>query len=193
MHMKNILFLCLLFVSSITFAQTEHLTFKGIPIDGNIKNFTAQLKRKGFELLDFGNSNNTAALQGEFAGKDCTVLVLATHKDLTVCKILAFTSKYISWYSVKRSYLDYQELYTKKYGRPLRHFEFFSEPYYEGDGFELQALKKEKCTYSSFWEMDNGFVSVNIDDDASIRFVYEDKTNMNIYSNEKEQNQLNDI
>ena len=48
------------------------------------------------------------------------------------------------------------ELFTKKYGEPKDHFEFFSSPYYEGDGYELQALRKEKCNYISFWTLDKG-------------------------------------
>lgn len=43
---KIILLLCCAIISSITFAQTEseHLTFKGIPIDGSLNSFVRKLK-----------------------------------------------------------------------------------------------------------------------------------------------------
>ena len=44
-----IMFLCL-FMALCSYGQeeSEHMTFKGIPIDGTFKEFTTQLKQKGF-------------------------------------------------------------------------------------------------------------------------------------------------
>lgn len=47
---KIILFCYLFFCLSVVYAQEEHLTFKGIPIDGTIKEFVSKLREKGFEF-----------------------------------------------------------------------------------------------------------------------------------------------
>ena len=55
---KIILLLCCAIISSITFAQTEteHLTFKGIPIDGSLDSFVQKLVKKMAALYLWENS-----------------------------------------------------------------------------------------------------------------------------------------
>lgn len=50
---KIILLLCCAIISSITFAQTEteHLTFKGIPIDGSLDSFVQKLKTQNLTYI----------------------------------------------------------------------------------------------------------------------------------------------
>lgn len=79
--MKTRLLLLLLFapISMFLAAQTDnpHLTFKGIPIDGNLSSFVSKLKAKGFTMLN--SSNDLHVLSGEFASyKDCTVIPKAS-------------------------------------------------------------------------------------------------------------------
>lgn len=66
-----------------------------------------------------------------------------------------------------------------------RAFEFFSDPYYEGDGYEMQALRKDKCDYISYWEVENGIVSVKMGNSSMI-LSYEDSANSAIASKERE-------
>lgn len=72
MYMKKIiLFFATLFMSVISFAQSnsEHLTFKGVPIDGTLSEYVAKMKSAGFKYL--GEQDGTAILQGDFAGFKC--------------------------------------------------------------------------------------------------------------------------
>ena len=56
--------------SLMTWAQSEHLTFKGVPIDGTLTEFVTKMKTAGFTHL--GTQDGMAALQGDFAGyKNC--------------------------------------------------------------------------------------------------------------------------
>lgn len=59
---KIILLLCCAIISSITFAQTEseHLTFKGIPIDGSLDSFVQKLKTQNLTYI--GNKSNLSKI-----------------------------------------------------------------------------------------------------------------------------------
>lgn len=191
--MRSVIFMFLFVVANLSFAQTGHLTFKGIPIDGHINSFIEKMETKGFEKKEINKTGNIAIMTGSFVGKSCAIIVLATEKTFTVSKVIAITSEYISWTSLKFDYKRFKDLYVTKYGTPSNKYEFFAEPYYEGDGYELQALKKEKCFYASFFGTEEGNIAVMLSSDAKIKFVYEDKQNMDILLEEKHDKVLNEI
>jgi len=67
----------------LTFAQTsEHLSFKGIPIDGTLDQYVSKMKQSGFTNLS--TKDGTVLLSGDFAGyKNCIVGVSTLkHNDL---------------------------------------------------------------------------------------------------------------
>ena len=84
-------------------------------------------------------------------------------------------------------------MFVKKYGNPTNNYEFFSKPYYEGDGYELSALRNEKCHYISAFETKNGVVYLEISKFKKIEINYEDKANSNIMDREKEETVIDDI
>lgn len=64
--------------------------------------------------------------------------------------------------------------FSIKYGSPTSHYEFFKDPYYDGDGYELQALELDKCTYFTIWKLDYGNISIQMSSNASLWISYED-------------------
>ena len=78
--MKRLTALFALMVIALTsYAQSnsEHLTFKGIPIEGSMTEFCQKLQTKGYTTL--GQDNNGAVLVGDFAGRNATIGVAATN------------------------------------------------------------------------------------------------------------------
>ena len=67
--------LMLLFAAICVMAQ-EHLSFKGIPIEGSMTSFCQKLKAKGFTSI--GRDNNITLFTGDFTGRKATVGVTAT-------------------------------------------------------------------------------------------------------------------
>jgi hypothetical protein len=59
--------------------QSEHLTFKGIPIEGSMTEFCQKLKSKGFTSI--GSENNLALFMGDFTGRNATIGVTATDDE----------------------------------------------------------------------------------------------------------------
>ena len=60
-----------LFIIASTCAQiksrsNEHMTFKGVPIDGTLNEFVLKMKNSGFTHV--GTENRIGMLKGDFAG-----------------------------------------------------------------------------------------------------------------------------
>ena len=51
MRMKHLVLSLLLAVCTVCSAQTNHMKFKGIPIDGTLNSFVQKLKDKGYTFI----------------------------------------------------------------------------------------------------------------------------------------------
>ncbi|NDV47517.1 hypothetical protein D0T49_10710 [Paludibacter sp. 221] len=161
----------------------DHMTFKNIPINGSVSEFCKKLTDNGF-VLD-KKEKGYASLTGKFVNQECEILVLGSAKSDLTWKVVAYLPEKTSWGNLKSQYFDLKAQFTAKYGEG-KAYEFFSDPYYEGDGYEIQALKKEKCTYVTFWKVDNGNISLEISKYSQVAISYEDKENYAIRENERE-------
>ena len=75
---RIVLLLVSLMLTFVSFAQTEHLKFMGIPLDGTIVDFNAKLLAKGLKYDAFFNNTlptGGLAYNGIFAGKDAQIFV----------------------------------------------------------------------------------------------------------------------
>lgn len=80
---KLLLLFTLVFSINIIGAQNTHLTFKSIPIDGNVNDFAAGLSKKGFtQIRDL--EDNSILLEGRFADFDAVIGLKATPKSKTI-------------------------------------------------------------------------------------------------------------
>lgn len=183
--------LFLLFSVALGINAQEHMKFMGIPIDGTINTFGTKLSEKGF--LKKNVDGNICTYKGKFTGREVDVLVLGTDKTSTVWKVVVWFEKETSWSSIKMMFGDYKEMFKEKYGVPSNDFHFFSKPYYEGDGYEMQALRMDKCTYSTFWDTQQGHINLAMRKGGYIAIAYEDQINTEIRDKEKQERNLNDI
>ena len=188
---KLYLIIACLFITLCSYSQNAHLDFKGIPLDGRLSDFISKLEAEGF-TFDKYVDEDAAIMKGDFAGRNADIYILVTPSSKTVYAVSVFYNEDESWSSLKSDYFQMKELYTKKYGEP-ESFEFFSKPYYEGDGYELQALRKGKCNYESLWELPLGRICIKIDQFCEISMIYGDKINTELRQKEDENIALNDI
>ena len=85
--MKRTLLITILCLFSImTQAQTEHLKFMGIPIDGKIVQFHKSLSQKGFTRVM--NQSDFSLYEGVFAGNNSTVFVKKEPKEDSVYSVI---------------------------------------------------------------------------------------------------------
>ncbi len=193
----KILVLIFSIISMFTFAQ-EHMSFKGVPIDGSLTDFVANLRQQGYKVTYTTDDGDACVMTGEFAGfTDCELFILSTEKSHTVWKVVVFLPEQTSWYSLKSRYNEYKNSLITKYGEPTSNYNFFSSPYYEGDGYEFQALRNEKCHYVSYFNNDLGSISVEIKsknyNSGQVYIGYEDKTNSNLRKADQQNDMMNDL
>lgn len=154
--------LCLLCVTvqSVYAQDSSAIKFKGIPVSGHISNMVEELKKQGYTLKELNNTS--ALLNGKFANETCDIIVYATATSKQVYSILVVFGKQSSWYSLKSEYLRIKNMVKDKYNVSPDATEKFYSPYYEGDGYEMQALSRDKCAYFSTFDIDNDKIGVYI-------------------------------
>ncbi len=160
---------------------TEHMTFKGVPIDGTLNEYVSKMKQSGFTLI--GKEDGVAMLKGDFAAYKGCIIGVATlkGKDL-VSKITVIFPEQETWSSLSSNYYNLKELLTVKYGEPseiVEKFDTYSEPY--DDGSRMLYVKMDNCKYYTTYELENGSIQISIDHQSLmscfVRLAYFDKIN----------------
>lgn len=159
--MKKILVVMALFVAMAANAQTEHLKFKGVPIDGTLSQYTQRMKEKGFTYL--GTENGMSLLEGDFAGfKSCLVVVYTLkNKDLVSFIVVKF-QEYDTWSAIYNNYSTLKDMLTMKYGEPSGVIEEFQGSYVDDDNDRMYALMMDGCKYITTFETELGIIELSI-------------------------------
>lgn len=151
---KIILLVAIALISNLTFAQTVNGIELGKPLSETI----AKVKAKGF-TFNYSEASYTS-YNGKIGNEKVNFTLYFTPKTKIVWKILVIMLKpHKSWSSTLSDYNKYKNILVEKYGEPSDDYHYFISPYYEGDGYEMQALDQEKCTYSAYFNLPNGNIA----------------------------------
>jgi len=143
----------------ISFAQSEHLTFKGVPIDGTLSQFVSSMKAKGFVVT--AQQSGVAVLSGDFAGyKDCEIYVQTLQNKDLVSHIGVIFPEMSSWSTLEGNYSKLKNMLTQKYGEPVHCLEAFQRDDIDDDNSKFYELKMNRCYYQSMWELKNGKIGI---------------------------------
>jgi len=159
--------------------------FMGVKVEGDKATFISKFKAKGFIITRAENSN-VVTMKGTVGGKQYELLISSTPKTKQVWKVSVYLPEATSWSTLKSEYEDYLGILTEKYGEPEKKYSFFSSPYDEGDGYEMSAIKLEKCNYSAFWSSSVG-IYIAISKFQQVRISYENEKNSALDDLEKKQ------
>jgi hypothetical protein len=186
--MKKILFVLSLVMTTLLYAQDEHLTFKGIPIDGTLESVTQQLEAKGYTRLDA--DDDLQIMSGDFAGYSNCQLIISTVKnlDLTYLVLVSFEKK-TTWHDLYGNYKSLKDLLAKKYGEPSTNIEQFHRKI--TPGYEMYYL--DECRYTTLYELELGKILLTISKDAQVILAYYDRTNLEIKEQADLQEALDDL
>jgi hypothetical protein len=181
-RMKKVLFTIIAAILSITaFAQSEHLTFKGVPIDGTLNQFVTKMKTAGF--TGGVDKNGTALLKGDFAGyKGCYIIVSTLQNKDLVSTIGVLFPECPNWSTLEGNYYKLKEMLTTKYGEPAEAVEEFQHPRSaDDDSSKIHELKMDRCNYSTLFRTEKGNLVLRLvtDDynDCHVLLGYYDKIN----------------
>lgn len=162
--------------------KAQHLTFKGVPITGTLKEFTNAMIQKGFhhELTQDG----LAVFSGDFAGyKDCSFGVITLQNQDVVNQVTVLFSEHETWSSLITQYNTLKLLLAQKYGAPADNMEVFTAKYPPSDDyFKISALHSEEYIWYTSFETAEGEIRLSLSEGISyhtgrVRLIYFDKTN----------------
>lgn len=159
---KNIFVLVALFFGLTSMAQ-EHLSFKGIPLEGQMSDFCDKLEGKGFTKL--GNDNNTTLFVGDFTGRDATIGVIADDDGENVYSVVVLFDSSDEWKVLVSIYDYYKDLYTRKYGKPKASIEKNKELMSTSPDNSLLMIElhQRRAIWGSLWEVTGGEIEINIE------------------------------
>lgn len=177
--MRQFLITFLFLVCSVcTFAQTDHMKFKGIPMDGTLQSFTDKLKTKGYTPM--GISDGISMLTGEFAGyKDCTLFAVSDKSGM-ICKVTVLFPSMDKWRELENCYANFKSMLSEKYGKPKICVEEFQSQYVDDDNDRIYELKMDRCKYYSVFSQENGDIQLEIThnkSDCKVMLSYFDNAN----------------
>lgn len=151
-----------------------HMKFMGIEMNCAVDIAMLDLKKKGFEIIDIRKEGYI--MSGKFIDRNALVTLHATPKTNLFYRANIFFNEHTSWYSLKSEFLEVVKYYKAKY-KSISSSRTFIEPYYEGDGYELQGVSMGKCFYYERFEAEGGKISIEINDMKRVQIRYEDKNN----------------
>lgn len=189
--MKKILITLTVLFAVIDIMAQEHLSFKGIPIEGSMTEFCQKLKSKGF--TSNGRENNITLFSGDFTGRQATVGVTATDDGKNVFAVVVLFDPSGEWNTLVNTYDYYKDLYTRKYGKPTISKE--NNPAHLDSNTALMAeVHQGTVVYGSAWEVTGGDIQLSIEKSSGVyegmvMIRYRDSQNIEA----KIQNDLDDI
>lgn len=164
---KFVVFFALMVITLTSYAQSdsEHLNFKGVPIDGTLGEFVSKMESAGFKYL--AEQDGIVILQGDFAGfKGCTIVVATLKSTNIVNTIGVMFSEQNDWASLENSYGHLKSMLTEKYGEPLECVEKFQGYDPQTDSQKLNKLKFDECTWYTTYSTPKGDIQLSIDNQS---------------------------
>lgn len=172
-------------VTPTTTNTSSAMTFMGIPMRGNISSFAQQLvNQKGFRIVNRSAENHSISMRGTYTGKECEVYVFGSQLTDQVWSINVYLPEVSTWNAIKREYLNYKSQFDSKYTLTSS-YDFFADPYDEGDGDEIAGIKADKCHYAAFYDAPGGSIMLKISKYMQVEVSYEDATNRDIAEREE--------
>lgn len=183
--MKKLLICLVALIAAVSASAQEHLSFKGIPLEGSVVSFCQKLKAKGFTQI--GKDNNMTILKGDFTGREATVGVNTTDDGKNVFSVVVLFDPSGEWNVLTSTYEHYKALYTRKYGEPEFNKEF--NPATRDSNTALMAeVHQGTVVYGSAWSVPGGEIELKITKSSGVYegmvvIVYRDAQNIEAKQN----------
>lgn len=165
----------------------DHMDFNGIAMDGPLKTFVNKMEDNGFQYIPYKSSPRYAIMKGRFLEYICEIAISATPNTDKVYMITATTQPFDESWDALNLNIDYSiRFFEQKYGNYEGDFKFL-EPYFDGCGNEIEAIKNDKLITDLFFTSKNGEVILTINNNCTIYYTFYDKLNRDLADKEYEQ------
>jgi hypothetical protein len=187
--MKKLITVSIFVLTALTsFAQLQshsstHLAFKGVPIDGTLREYTLLMEKNGFTYIQ--HKDGVAILNGDFASyKNCTIGVATLKQKDLVSSITVMFPEKDSWSTLSSNYFSLKELLTEKYGEPSDYTEEFDGIEPRDDNSRMYQVEFDNCKYYATFKTEKGTIQLSIDHEGVsscfVLLTYHDKINGDI-------------
>lgn len=150
------------FFSALAQGESEHLTFKEVPIDGTLREYVAKMKQAGFTHI--GTQDGMAILQGDFAGyKGCTIVVATLEGVDKVNTIGVMFPAKDNWDSLERNYEQLKSMLTEKYGEPSDCEEEFQRNYVNNNNDKFYSIILDAATWYTTFSTPKGDIQLSLE------------------------------
>ena len=181
--MKKLLVLTICLFMTISIYAQNHMTFKGIPIDGSLKSFTESMNKAGYKYE--GSDSNAALFSGSFAGyNNCYIYVTTlSNQDIVSC-VGVKTPASNTWSSIHSDYEGLKDKLTQKYGSPSECSEKFKDDVRDDNFSKMYAIHEQEYEWFTAYTTDLGYIALTIAEGDSyltgcVMLLYYDKINSN--------------
>ena len=181
--MKRITFILACLLCTITMLGEEHLMFRSLPIDGDLKTAVKTVKKWGFMGMKI---KNVAAMMGELDGEDVLLTLMATPETNTLFSVTVIYEGSNQWSEQMAQYQAINAKIAAQYGEPIELINKWEAPY-SIDNNPIQAFMENKAMYGSVYSCAEGIVAVNIacaEGKMCTIVAYIDEQNASIYKAE---------
>lgn len=146
------------FMCAVMLLGNEHMQFRSLPIDGNLKSAIKEVKKWGFMGMKM---KNVGVLMGTLDNEEVMITLLATHESQTLFSVVVVYEGSNLWGELLTKYEAINATVAAQYGDPVEHMNKWEAPY-SIDNHPIQAFKEGKAVYGSTYNADNGNVIVNV-------------------------------
>lgn len=168
--MKKILLILISLISINVFGQ--HLSFKGIPINGTFEEFKSKLKQVGFTYYSTFDKK-TSYFKGNFVGYNNCILVVSRYGvNQSVYATTVVFPENDNFYQSISDYSNLKKKLIEKYGNPSEEREEAN------NGVDIMNDNK----YLSIWRFQEGRIVISIsyvNYNFNVYLLYVDKINEN--------------
>lgn len=160
----------------------------------NYEEFTQRLSESGFILINIDTIKNACLLNGTYGTYNCNIVIEYTPITHVISKIVCMFPSSVYWYKLKEQFNNLENALTAKYGEEHKEsLKCFISPYYDGDGYEIAALRLNKCLYYTSYELEYGTIQMMISDKCCVGMSFTDSINYKLSEQECIQYVTNDI
>ena len=151
-------------LTSYAQSSSEHLTFKGIPIEGSMTEFCQKLKSKGFTSI--GSENNLALFMGDFTGRNATIGVTATDDGKSVFAVAVLFDPSGEWNTLVNTYDYYKDLYTCKCNPTISKEK--NPAHSDSNTALMEEVHQGTVVWGSAWEVTGGDIDLSIEKTSGV-------------------------
>ena len=181
--MKRIVTILVCLLCTLVILAEQHLMFRTLPIDGNLKSAVKEVKKWGFMGMKI---KNVAALMGTLDGEDVMVTLVATPETNTLFSATIIYEGTKQWEEAMAKYQTINASMTAQYGEPTEVISKWEAPY-SIDNNPIQAFKEDKVHYGCTYTAQGGTIAVTmvyIENKICVLAAYIDEQNASLYKAE---------